>query len=128
MLAVGVLVLGGAGEAVLRLAEARAQAVQPPTVLSVVNVVLEEELGRGSETLASAYQRPRLCTNPAHILMLSKVVVQVLQELHPSYSASIKVLVVQVVIALQNLLHPEDGTRSTSINSTAVPPSSWRWY
>lgn len=39
--------LGGAGDAVLVLGGPGAQAVQPPTILGVVDVVFEEKLRRG---------------------------------------------------------------------------------
>lgn len=43
--------LARAGDAVLGLAGARAQAVQSPTILGVINVVLEEKLNRRKDFL-----------------------------------------------------------------------------
>lgn len=60
MLVVGLLG-GGAGEAVLRLTGAGAEAVQPPAVFGVVDVVLEEQLrGKTEDLIIPAAFRPKL--------------------------------------------------------------------
>lgn len=46
--------LARAGDAVLGLAGARAQAVQSPTILGVINVVLEEKLNRRKDFFSAS--------------------------------------------------------------------------
>lgn len=57
--------LGRAGDAVLRLAGARAQAVQSPTILCVVNVVFKEKLnGRsGKKEISVKTAETQNCVN-----------------------------------------------------------------
>lgn len=55
VLVVGLL-LARAGDAVLRLAGTRAQAVQSPTVLCVVDVVLEEKLNKKTRLQSEGQQ------------------------------------------------------------------------
>lgn len=61
------LLLARAGDAVLWLGGARAQAVQPPAVLCVVNVVLKEKLQESTNTTYRVINGPYFAKLTKHL-------------------------------------------------------------